>query len=303
MSSPDDLEATRVADVRQLIGESSKQRDRAYLIVLSGHNVGKMYKLSDGTTVLGRSRAADVHLDDDSVSRQHALVRLEGATIEIEDLKSSNGTLVNGDRIGVHALRDGDKIRIGETTILKFTFHDRLDESFQRRMYDAALRDPLTNIFNKKYFLDQLASELAYARRHRSPLTLVMFDLDHFKRINDVYGHVAGDEVLKELSRQVQSMLRVEDVFARYGGEEFAIILRGIDIAHAGMLSERLRATVEHAHYESAGVRMPVSISVGVAQFEEAQVQPNDLVPAADAALYAAKSAGRNCVILGPPTT
>jgi diguanylate cyclase (GGDEF)-like protein len=266
----EDLETTRVANAEKLQAELKRrsERDRAYLIVLAGAEVGKMYKLNEGDTMLGRSHRADVRIDDDSISRLHAKVTLAGSDIVIEDLGSSNGTLVNGERVARGALKDGDKIRLGETTILKFTFHDRLDESFVQKMYDAALRDPLTKVYNKKYLLDHLSQEISYAKRHQSKLTLIMFDLDHFKRVNDTYGHVAGDQVLIQTSARVSALLRGEDVFARYGGEEFCIVLRGTSLEHAGGLAERIRATIEEHVFRSANVELRATASLGVAEYE-----------------------------------
>jgi two-component system, cell cycle response regulator len=296
----DDLESTRVSDIDKLRAELTKrtQRDRAYLIVLAGTDVGKMFKLDQGETVIGRSHRADIRLDDDSISRMHVKVSLEGTQVFIEDLGSSNGTLVNGERTARIGLRDGDKIRLGETAILKFTFHDRLDESFQEKMYNAALRDPLTKAYNKKYFVDQLNTELSYAKRHGTALSLLIFDLDHFKRINDTYGHVAGDNVLIQIADMVQGMLRHEDVFARYGGEEFVIVLRGIALADASILAERIRVGVFAGTFANGGTRLPVSVSVGVAAYRDGMNDPLELVEDADSALYAAKQAGRNRVIL-----
>jgi diguanylate cyclase (GGDEF)-like protein len=301
--NPDDLEATRVSDVEKLREELTRrsERDRAYLIVLAGSDVGKMFKLEDGETVLGRSHRADIKLDDDSISRMHAKLVLSENDVHVEDLNSSNGTAVNGERVAFQQLRDGDKIRLGETTILKFTFHDRLDESFQQKMYDAALRDPLTKAFNKKYFVDTLNTEVSYSRRHSSALSLVIFDLDHFKSINDTYGHIAGDHVLIEMAAIVQTMLRAEDVLARYGGEEFCIILRGISLEDAGVLAERLRTAVESRRFMAGNQILPVTISAGVAQFDAKLEDPLALVEAADEALYAAKKAGRNQVLLKYP--
>ncbi len=299
----DDLESTRVSDVDKLRAELTRrsQRDRAYLIVLAGTDVGKMFKLGEGETVIGRSHRADIRLDDDSISRMHVKLNLDGTAVTIEDLNSSNGTLVNGERIHKEQLRDGDKIRVGETTILKFTFHDRLDESFQQKMYNAALRDPLTKAYNKKYFVDQLNTEIAYSRRHQTPLSLIIFDLDHFKRVNDTYGHVAGDVVLIEMAEMVQSMLRAEDVFARYGGEEFVIILRGISMSDAGVLAERLRNACEQRTFMSGETRLPVTVSVGVAEYDHQSEDAMVLVEQADNALYAAKQGGRNRVLLQYP--
>ncbi|RLB55418.1 MAG: GGDEF domain-containing protein [Deltaproteobacteria bacterium] len=299
----DDLEATRVSNIEKLRAELTRrsERDRAYLIVLAGADVGKMFKLDQGETVIGRSHRADIRLEDDSISRLHVKVTLQGTSVTIEDLNSSNGTLVNEQRISGENLGDGDKIRLGETAILKFTFHDRLDESFQKKMYNAALRDPLTKAYNKKYFIDTLSTELSYAKRHATPLSLIIFDLDLFKNVNDTYGHVAGDHVLIDLSTLVQSLLRTEDVFARYGGEEFVIILRGIPLDAAGVLAERVRKAVDEHEFLFGQQRLPVTISAGVAAVAAEIAHAVDLVEAADNALYAAKNAGRNKVLLKHP--
>jgi two-component system cell cycle response regulator len=299
----DDLETTRVANADKLRDElrSRSERDRAYLVVLAGTEVGKMYKLGSGETTLGRSHRADVRIDDDSISRLHAKVIVDGQDILIEDLGSSNGTLVNGERVTRNPLTDGDKIRLGETTILKFTFHDRLDESFVQKMYDAALRCPLTKAYNKKYLLDQLVHEVSYAKRHKSPLSLIMFDLDHFKRVNDTYGHVAGDQVLIQTATRVTGLLRNEDMFARYGGEEFCIVLRGTALADAGILAERVRVAIEEHVFRSGSSELRATASLGVAQYD-GESEPVGLIEAADSALYAAKGAGRNRVLLKYPT-
>ncbi len=296
----DDLETTRVSSLEQLRQELAlrTQRDRAYLIVLAGADVGRMHKLQDGETTIGRSQRADIRVDDDSISRLHVKLRMSGASVEIEDLNSSNGTLVNGERISAVGLQDGDKIRLGDTTILKFTFHDRLDESFQQKMYDAALRDPLTRAFNKKYLLDHLLLEVSYARRHSAMLILIMLDIDHFQRINDTHGHIAGDQVLVRMAGLIQGMLRNEDVFARYGGEEFSVVLRGIALADAGRLAERIRAAVETTPFPFEEQNLAVTISVGVAQYRQGSEDPVELIAAADGALYAAKNSGRNRVLL-----
>jgi diguanylate cyclase (GGDEF)-like protein len=296
----DDLEATRVTDLHALHEELSRrtERDRAYLIVLAGVDVGKMFKLEEGETYIGRSHKAGIRLDDDSISRLHVKIQLGPAEVVVEDLGSSNGTLVNGERITTRTLQDGDKIRLGETTILKFTFHDRLDERFQQKMYEAALRDALTRAYNKKYFLQQLAVEFSYAKRHDTPLSLIIFDLDFFKRVNDTYGHVAGDHVLIELANLTARLVRAEDVFARYGGEEFVIILRGIPLLGAGTLAERLRANVEAASFVFEGRRLPVTVSIGVAAHNPELQDAQALIEAADAALYEAKRSGRNKVLL-----
>lgn len=271
-------------------------RDRAYVIVIAGPNVGEMFKV-DGVADIGRGQSAKIHLTDTEISRRHARIVSKGGKVYVEDLGSTNGTFVNGTPVSRQVLEDGDKIQIGTTTILKFSHGDDLDEEFQRRMYDAALRDGLTGAYNKKYFLERLDAELAFALRHGSPLSLVLFDLDHFKKINDTYGHLAGDYVLKALAEGILASVRREDVFARYGGEEFAILSRGLTTQDAALFGERLRAWVESYPFVFEDQRLPVTISVGVAALPDASVSEGDaLVRCADEALYAAKHGGRNRV-------
>jgi two-component system cell cycle response regulator len=295
---------TKISAKEELSRPTPKDRDRAYLIVLAGSSVGEMYKITAESTVIGRGQQADIQVIDEGISRRHAEIVHEGENIVIRDLGSTNGTYCNGDKIATHQLSDGDKIQVGSTTILKFTFHDSLDESFQRQMYESALRDGLTKIFNKKYFLDRLESEFAYAVRHRTPLSLVMFDIDHFKRINDTHGHLAGDYALTTLAKVVSDTIRQEDVFARYGGEEFAVICRGIDLGGALAFGERIRRCVDAQAFVYNGIDIKVTVSVGVAAVPEVGMkEPQELIGAADDALYQAKRQGRNRVISGNVAT
>ena len=273
------------------------KRDRAYLVVLAGASVGEMYKVEGDKTIIGRGQKAQVRLLDDGISREHAQVVVEGNKIFLEDLGSTNGTFCNGLKVDRRELADGDKILVGSTTILKFTYHDNLDEIFQKQMYESALRDGLTKAFNKKYFTDRLESELTFAIRHQSPLVLVMFDIDHFKKVNDTHGHQAGDLVLSEIATLLTGALRAEDVFARYGGEEFAVICRGTELAQAQIVGERMRKAVEKHRFTFEGTHIPVTISVGIAGLPDPAVKDaTDLVSRADKALYQSKHGGRNRV-------
>jgi diguanylate cyclase (GGDEF)-like protein len=258
-----------------------------------------MYKVDCDKTIIGRGQKAQVRLLDDGISREHAQVVVEGNKIYLEDLGSTNGTFCNGLKVDRRELSDGDKILVGSTTILKFTYHDNLDEIFQKQMYESALRDGLTKAFNKKYFTDRLESELTFALRHESPLVLVMFDIDHFKKVNDTHGHQAGDLVLSELSTLLTGALRAEDVFARYGGEEFAVICRGTDLTQASIVGERMRKAVEKHRFVYEGTPIPVTISVGIAGLPDPAVKDaTDLVARADKALYQSKHGGRNRVTI-----
>jgi diguanylate cyclase (GGDEF)-like protein len=297
-----DEEETAVTAIGPVSERSADSiRDRAYLIVISGLNVGKMYRLASANEmVLGRSSGAHVRIEDDLVSRRHARIFHEGSELVLEDLNSANGIAVNGKRVQRHVLRDGDKIQIGDTTILKFTYTDKLDESFQRQMYDAALRDGLTGVFNKAFFMNRMGAEFAYARRHGTNLSILMMDIDHFKLVNDTHGHPAGDAVLKSVAQTIARTVRVEDVLSRYGGEEFVVICRGIETKNVAVLAERIRRSVESGVCEHGGLAIKVTISIGAASYPEHKVEKgNELVTIADDALYAAKSGGRNRIVMG----
>jgi diguanylate cyclase (GGDEF)-like protein len=245
--------------------------------------------------VIGRGRDADIRIQGDGISRQHARIRVGPDDVQIEDLGSTNGSFVNGERVDKRALQDGDKIQLGSATILKLTYQDTIEEDFQRQMFESASRDVLTQIYNKRFFLERLNSEFAYAVRHNALLSLIIFDIDHFKRINDTHGHVAGDYVLSALAKIVTPMIRSEDVFARYGGEEFVIMSRSTDPPSAAVVSERVRQHIAGHAFDFEGTCIPVTVSLGVAGIPNAEIKTaEDLVARADRALYEAKRGGRN---------
>jgi two-component system cell cycle response regulator len=220
----------------------------------------------------------------------------------LHDLGSTNGTFCRGLRVDRHVLEDGDKILVGSSTVLKFTYHDSLDEVFQRQMYESALRDDLTKTFNKKYFTDRLESEFAFAMRTKADLSLVVFDLDHFKTINDTHGHPTGDQVLSDMAAVVAALIRAEDVFARVGGEEFAVICRGADSVQGRAVAERVRQAVAGHKFIIEDKNIPVAVSAGVASIPDSRIaDAQALIAAADQALYEAKRTGRNCVCAWQP--
>jgi len=270
-AADDDQELTAVGCKAEIAAALVKktQGERPWLVVVSGAaGIGKTYRL-ESRLAIGRSAQCEVHLDEDGVSRRHAQIELTA---------------------------EGN-VQIGGTTILKFSYQDELDEAMQRNLYESATRDPLTRAMNRRGFAESLTKEFAFALRHGRPLSVVSFDVDHFKRVNDTHGHSAGDYVLKHLAEVVVSSIRVEDVFARVGGEEFAILLRDTPMDRAVDCAERLRATIEKTTFQAAAEHIPVTTSTGISTLEKGvHASSEALLDAADKALYEAKRTGRNRV-------
>jgi diguanylate cyclase (GGDEF)-like protein len=264
-----------------------------YLIVISGPSFGEMYRLRGDRTVVGRGDHADVRVMDDGISRAHSALERDGGKLVLLDLGSTNGTYCNGARVARQELADGDKISIGSSTILKLTFQDQADERYMRQLLESSLRDGLTATFNRRYFLDRLHTEMKFAVRHGKALALLFLDIDHFKKINESFGHYVGDRVLAGVAQAINATIRTEDVLARYGGEEFAIICREIELPGAQALGERLRQGIERKRFEHEGKLIPVTVSVGAAS-DRRMTEAQALIAAADAAMYQAKRAGRN---------
>ena len=279
-------------------------RKRAFVVVLAGDRMGEMFPIEGPRTTIGRGLKADVRINDEGISRTHAVVEYRDGRYVLCDAGSTNGTYANGERIEEHVLVEGDKIQIGASSVLKFTFHDELDEDFQRKLYESALRDRVTGVFNRSYFNNRLESDVAFALRHGKPLALVMIDIDHFKRVNDTYGHPAGDALLRDFAARVHATTRSEDVFARYGGEEFALICRDVDARKALRAAERILRTITKEPFDVGGTRLPVTASLGVADLGQLhQPSAEQLVRAADAALYRAKADGRARIVVYDPNS
>ncbi len=295
-------EDTNATPLIRLTDASAIGPRRPCLVMIAGPRLGEIFPIEQELTI-GRDPDCALRLaDDESVSRRHATVKAVPAGSDtgalITDLKSANGTYVDGSRVNEIVLKEGSKIRVGQTVVLKFACYDAIEELAQRQLLEAALRDGLTHAFNRRYFLQRLTAEIRFAERHASPVALLMIDLDHFKQLNDKHGHLTGDDVLKKLVDLLTETLRAEDVLARYGGEEFAVLARGITREQALMLADRLRKLVEAAQFGAAD-RVPVTISVGVGLFpfpEKAEDPAQKLIEISDAALYRAKQAGRNQV-------
>jgi diguanylate cyclase (GGDEF)-like protein len=278
-------------------------RSEAALTVLRGENAGALFVLERAEALIGRDPEADVAIPDERLSRRHALVLRESTGYAVEDLGSTNGTFVDGERVhGRRTLEDGCRIFLGPNTVLHFRMHDKVELDALRETHALTLRDPLTGTFNRRHLEERLWSEVAFARRHGTPLSLLLLDIDHFKQINDAYGHAVGDAALRKLAEALSALTRREDVLARYGGEEFALVARGIHRDDVVALAERVRRSVEAQRLGTERGTLTFTVSIGIAHSETgADADGATLFEAADRALYAAKDAGRNSVSIAPP--
>ena len=268
----------------------------AALVLIHGEDLGRKFDLVSEETLIGRTSKAEIQVDQDSVSRNHAKIRVDGTRITIEDMGSTNGTIVNDEHIEDSLrLRNGDLVKIGRT-IFKFIASNNIEAAYHDEIYRMTTVDGLTQVFNRRYFEDAIERELSRSRRYTRPLSLVLLDIDHFKKINDTYGHLAGDAVLKELALTVRARTRREDVFARFGGEEFALLLPEVDQKGAMLLAEKARKLVEKHRFQFDGEHIVVTMSAGVATMVKKSENPNELIRRADEKLYEAKTGGRNRV-------
>jgi two-component system cell cycle response regulator len=273
-------------------------KDRHLLVRVKGVGLGQVTRLGALPCIVGRSPDSGLYVSDDGVSRRHAMFIPNDDSYLLVDTESANGTFVGGQRIDRHVLKDGDWIQFGAAAAFRYTQTDASQETLLRQLFEASVTDALTGAFNREHLDSQLKSELSYARRHKTEVCLLLFDVDHFKKVNDTYGHQAGDQVLIQIARTVSQMVRNEDVFARYGGEEFAVVVRAIGLAGAASLAERLRAAVESLSVPTDRGTVKVTISLGVASSAGlSDLSPEGLIRVADTRLYAAKHGGRNRVV------
>jgi diguanylate cyclase (GGDEF)-like protein len=296
-------EETNATPLMQITGDVQGPK-RPCLVVIAGAHLGEIFPV-EGEIIIGRDLESNLRLaEDEGVSRRHARVTPVADGALLADLGSQNGTYVDGERVQERVLKEGMKIRIGQTTVLKFARYDGVEEAAQRQLLESALRDGLTRAFNRRYFVERLGAEIRFAERHAQPLALLMLDIDQFKQLNDSHGHLIGDDVLRAVVGVLGDTLRAEDVLARYGGEEFAVLVRGVNKDGARVLGERLRREIaEMGLTKEGGEKLSVTVSIGVGIFplENPADVPSEkvghrLIELADAALYRAKNGGRNRV-------
>ncbi|MFP5519818.1 MAG: diguanylate cyclase [Bdellovibrionia bacterium] len=299
-NSEDTSERTIVASQTQSGIKAADSAPPAIVVLLGppGYQ-GKQYPITQSDIVIGRSIESQVYIDDKSLSRTHAKFVVVGNEVSIVDLGSTNKTMVNNVALvplSAVILKNNDQIKTGNV-VFKFLERGSIEAITTQAMYEKSQKDGLTGAYSKGALLEKGPEAVKRAEVLNEPLSVVTFDIDHFKKINDGYGHPAGDFILKELCNVISSrLIRANDYFARYGGEEFVLILQGTPVKVAGDVAERIRQTIETHTFDYNGTIIPVTISVGVSTRGPADNDWNVLYDRADKALYHSKQTGRNKV-------
>ncbi len=289
-------EKTRVSQVSK-IADKRLAGGIPCFVQIYGKDIGRKYPLDKVQTTIGRGPDNGIVCDMDNVSRTHCKIYAGAGGNYIEDMGSTNGTFVNDEELtSRRKLKNGDFVKVGGV-IFKFIDGDNIEQLYYEEIYRMAIIDGLTQTYNKRYFLEFIDREMARCARYQRPLALIMFDIDHFKKVNDEYGHLAGDFVLKKLSISISTKnIRKEECFARYGGEEFAILLPDTPADRGVILAEKIRQMIEETRYEFEGNIIPVTISMGVTQMAKGD-SVDSFIERADEKLYEGKQGGRNRVV------
>lgn len=271
------------------------QEQSACLVVIHGEGLGKRVDVKLEPVLVGRTPESRLHIPHPSVSRRHCEVWRDGEIYRVRDLGSTNQTRVNDQACAEAVLTDGDHITVGEI-LLKFISHASLEARYHEEVYQLATHDPLTDLYNRRHFTEHVDTEIARALRHGRPLSLCIIDVDLFKPVNDRYGHIAGDGVLRQMAAILRAQVRREDLAARIGGEEFAVLLPETGVDGAREFAEQFRIAVAGSLFHPGGETQHITVSIGVAEVRADRGDRPRLMQAADAALYRAKNEGRNRV-------
>lgn len=290
MKKVQETRVTRVSELKNISASGD-----AFLVCIYGPDLGKRWSLGPGNFSVGRGPQNDIVLDLDNVSRRHCEFTSVAGSVSVRDLGSTNGTYRNDVEVAEHLLTNGDHIKVGGA-IFKFLSGGNVESLYHEEIYRMTIMDGLTQIHNKRYFLEAIEREMARCARFERPLHLIMMDLDHFKGVNDEYGHIAGDYVLREFAKIVRDRVRTEEVFARYGGEEFALVIPEVSTPKVGAYAEKVRSLVEEHEFVFENRVIPVTISQGVAQMPKGRGDVQHFIQLADDKLYEAKRTGRNRV-------
>jgi diguanylate cyclase (GGDEF)-like protein len=268
------------------------------LLFMNGNEAGRVIELPDSPVVLGRDPRTDAWIEAPGVSRRHARVwRESNGVFHIQDLASANGTYICGRRIEAEPLASGDYVQLGDELLLRFEVVDEPTRALRQRLHDASTRDALTHLYNRRYFLGRFVAEVAHAQWADGDVSLLMLDIDRFKRFNDTFGHLPGDRALAFIATRLLQQTRAEDVVARWGGEEFVVLSRACP-EEAMELARRLLRRIAALGFSVAQTPVSLTVSIGVASLLEIDPAENPirLLALADQRLYSAKLSGRNRV-------
>jgi two-component system, cell cycle response regulator len=292
----DDEVNTRVTALRDLSPHAEGEDCLVTIHTAVESELGRRHILSRALMRMGRGRDNDIVVPSDAVSRHHAQLERRAADIVVSDLQSTNGTFINNERVFLEErrLRRGDQLRLGDT-VFKYLSGSDIEAQYHVAITHMAVTDGLTNLCNRKQVDTLLAEEVRRAQRYRRELSILMLDVDHFKRINDTHGHLAGDGILTRLAVLLQQHLRPDDTLGRYGGDEFCMILPETSLSNAAYIAESLRAVVSDRPFAAERTTLSVTVSIGAAELQPS-MQYSDLYRSADAMLYRAKQLGRNRV-------
>jgi diguanylate cyclase (GGDEF)-like protein len=289
-------EDTRVTKISKL-QDSAAFNDESCLVEIHGPQLGRKYVLHPDEFTIGRDVKNNLVVDLDNVSRRHAKIISRDGIFFVNDLGSTNGTYLNDQEVlSETPLRSGDYVKVGGS-IFKFLCGNNIEALYYEEIYQLTIVDGLTQVSNKRYFIEFLEREMGRCQRYNRQLSLVMMDIDHFKRINDTNGHLAGDYVLRELSAVVRPRIRKEECFARYGGEEFAIVMPEVGAEKATQFAEKLRKLAEAHPFNFESKPISVTLSLGVAAMMPDMAEVDQFIKAADTNLFKAKNSGRNRVV------
>jgi diguanylate cyclase (GGDEF)-like protein len=274
-----------------------EEKNRSALIVIFGAHIGKCYPIGNGDHIIGRSPSADIQIDQDSISRQHAKLRFDGEQLTVQDLGSTNGTFINGDRVSSGKLGEGDRLHIGET-VFKPIIANGLESTFHREAYRLMTMDKMTGTYNRQFLLDTVNREVGRADRHHQFRSVALCDIDNFKFINDAFGHKAGNQILIELVDVIRQWIGDTDILCRYDGDAFAIVLAGNSRNQTRYLCEQIRMAVDNHYFHYGDMEIPVTISIGFKHYDpgEGSMTGEQLLSEADFSLIKAKSIGKNQV-------
>ncbi len=293
----DKVSDTWITAPKRLFSASTREACLVH-IYPTGPSMGRRYPLGDKDLLVGRGEESDIRIQDNSVSRKHVRVEPTLDGYSVCDLGSTNGTFVNDKQLErSYELHDGDYLRVGNC-LYRYLTGGNIEAEYHEEIYRLTIQDGLTRIHNQRALSEFLDREVARSQRHKRPLSVLMFDIDRFKSINDTHGHLCGDFVLRELAECIRETIRKEDMFARYGGEEFCMVLVETSRTEALGAAERVRRIIEGHAFQFEDTQIKLTISLGVSTTTgDTVVTPSDLLRVADEKLYQAKRAGRNCVM------